>query len=250
MRKRTLLAVLGRGHMMEYPGGPFKPTRDFDNWVLGGDPSTARPDVLAEKNDDDENSVIGGGELNLAAGLALYAELDPVAIVFAYGDNSPALAAKGFPSESSVVSQIFLETANKKFGETPNVLVFDAGFWDTKGKASGTFNEIRNILRLANHLEANEVVIVTILVHMTRAIAMLEKHLRDPEFTTLRSKVRFEVTESVLLRVNPADYAERAWEIFGSKSYHRNLQRETNGLAALMKGTTQTNQPGVVLSTK
>jgi hypothetical protein len=217
-------------------------------WVLGGDPNTARPDVLAEKNDDDPNSVIGGGELNLAAGMMLYDELNPQAIVFAYGDNSPALAAKGFPSESSVVSQIFVEKIKERWDETPNVIVFDSDDWKTEGKASGTFNEIRNILRLATRENVDEVVIVTILLHMTRAAGMLEQHLRDPGFTALRKKVRFEVTETVLLRTDPDNYAERIWEIFGSQSYLRNLQREANGLVALRKGTTQTNKPGVVLT--
>ena len=249
MKKERLIAILGRGCMMEYPGGPFKPTRDFDNWDLQAPPETARPEVLAEKNDEDPNSVIGGGELNIAAAQILYEELKPACIVFAYGDNGPALQRKGFAGESEVMTNLFIEAMGTWRFNKNRARVWDGNFWKTEGKASGTFNELRNIFRLAELMEYTEVVIVTIMDHMTRVGGMLAKHFMTDELAYWKSRTRLEVTESILLRADPKLFSDRIWEIFGSQSHIRELQRQVNGLTALRKGVTQTNQHGVTLGT-
>jgi len=242
---KTLLAVLGRGVMMEYPNGPFKPTRDFDIWDLSAAPELARPEILAEKNDADPNSVIGGGELNIAAAEVLYAELNPAYTVFAYGDNSPALQKKGFPTESAVMSALFREAMEAK-DQFPCVIEWDGNFWKTDGKASGTFNELRNIFRLAEYYSVDQVVILTIQDHMTRAGGMLAKHFMTPELEYWKGHTRFETSETVLLRSDPDKFSDRIWDMFASQSHIRELQRQVNGLTALWKGVTQTNQAGVV----
>jgi hypothetical protein len=231
---------------MEYPGGPFKPTRDFDWWDITPGAPISRPTVFLENIEDtDPNAVIGGGELNRDTAAVLHEELAPELTVFAYGKNSPAFAAAGFPSESSILSGLFLEMMRGRNAE-PRVEIFDPDFWDRQGKitGSGTFQEIKNIFYLANLKQFDEVVIVTILLHLARVVAMVTKHLADPEFAGLREKVRFEVSELVLLRKNPQAYAERAWKIYGSQSYVRNLKREVNALENMYKGVTQTIQPG------
>jgi len=240
--KKILLAVLGRGSQMAYPGGPWVLTKDFEIWKL-----TERSSVLTDPDDSNENCVIGGGELNLAAGVVLYKELNPELTVFAYGDNAPHVGeGSDRPSESNVMNDLFTEIVERETGTVPRAQVFVQTPGKVRGKASGTFKEIKNILRLAQQDEFDEVVLVTVLVHVNRALGMAAKHLEDPEFAGLRGKIRFEVTEGVLLRADPQSYAERVWAIFNSRAFIRNLQRETNGLTALRKGVTQTTQPDIV----
>lgn len=194
--KNILLAVLGRGCMMQYAGGPWAATRDLDIWKLG----VMRPDVLTEQNDDDPNSVIGGGELQLAAASVLYAELDPTLTVFAYGNRSPYLLEHGYPTESSVVSGLFRKIMLKETGKEPRVDIFNEEAWNVKGSSS--YQEVHNMLTLGKTMSVDEVIFLTVLVHMNRVLVMVAKHLRDnPDFAALRNKVRFEVTESVLLPV-------------------------------------------------
>lgn len=246
MPKQTLLAVLGRGMGRKAPEEPLKPTMDYDHWDItpGG---KGRSLVFMGKNEEDPDCVLGGGELNLAAGLVLYEELNPEYVVFAYGKNSPSFEEAGYPTESHVVSTIFRKMVKKRTGGIAPVIVFNADFWQAHGKetGSGTFNELRNIFLLANLFELDEVIIVSIHVHMTRALGMLARQLQDPEFSGLRKKVRYETSEAVLLRADTEKYAERLLDLFGSQAWVRNSGREFAGLQAMYRGFTQTTQ-GVI----
>lgn len=235
--KKTLLAVLGRGSMMAYPDGPWAVTKDTDVWILGA----KRPEVITTGSDDDPNTVIGGGELQLAAASILHRELNPLLTVFAYGNRSPYLKERGYPSESAVMTRLFQEMMRGRFGEEPLVNVFNEDEWNTEGSSS--FQEVHNLLTLGKAIGADEVVLLTIMVHMNRVLVMAAKHLNDdPVLRDMRSKLRFEVTESVLMRADPENYAERALAIFGSQAFLRNLERELNGSRAMYRGVTQTHQ--------
>jgi hypothetical protein len=242
--KRTLLAVLGRGSLMKYPGGPWTITRDLDVWVLG----VKRPIVLSEQNDENPNSVIGGGQLQIAAAICISIETDPDLVVFAYGNRSPYLG-KDYPSESHVMSDAFKKEMHQLGRTSPPVEVFNEERWGTD-KSSGTYQEVHNMLTLANRMGVDEVVFLTVQVHMNRVLGMIAKHLKDPEFESLRNKWRFEITESVLLRCNAAKYAGRINMMFGSQSFVRNLGREHKGLEAMYNGVTQTKQLDPSLTNK
>lgn len=243
MSSKVLLAVLGRGCMMQSEDDPTRvPTEDFDWWKLG----TKRPDVITVPPDTDENCVIGGGQLNLAAAEQLYMELGPEEVVFAYGNRSEYLALHGYESESESMSAEFRKIMTAR-GITPRIDVFDEKEWDTTGSSS--YQEVHNILVRALALGMDEVIFLTVMVHMNRVMVMVVKHLNeDPEFVSLRGKVRFEVAESVLLRTDAKHYAERVLAIFGSQAYLRNLERELNGSRAMYKGVTQITQPGTIVA--
>ena len=234
--KKVLLAVLGRGCMMDGLEGPWVSTEDFDWWKLG----VSRPNVITVPPDTDENCVIGGGKLQIDAAKALYRELQPVMTVFAYGNRSPYLKAHDYPSESEVMTGDFVNEVTEEMGIPPCVDTFDEDEWNAAGSSS--YQEVHNLLSLALRLGVDEVVFLTIQVHMNRVLVMLTKHLKDPAFASLRTKVRFEITESVLLRTDAEKYAERVLAIFGSQAFLRNLERELNGSRAMYAGVTQTKQ--------
>jgi hypothetical protein len=224
--------------MMNSPGGSWALTKDFDIWDIT--PGVLRPEVLPPKNDDDPNSVIGGGELNLAAAVALYEYFNPYLTVFAYGNRSPYLLQRNYPSESEIMTHLFQGIIRERLGVNPRVDIFDEAARQVEG--SGTFREVRNILELALTKNFDEVVLVTVLVHMTRVLGMVAKHLQTPGLGNLRGKIQPEVSECVLMRFEPAQYANRVWELVSSKSYITNLRREAAALEAMRSGVTQTTQ--------
>lgn len=217
----------------------------FDRWdiVPGG---AGRTSVFLPHDDDDPNEVIGGGELNFAATKALYLERYykttevPDCTVFAFGNRSPYLAEHRYPSESEIMTATFVQEIKSETGHFPGVEVFKEERWKVEG--SGTFQEVRNILEFALQENFDEVIMVSILLHMARIMPMMEKHLRDPRYTDLRDRIRPEVSEFVLMRAQPAHYTCDIWDIFGSQSYIRNLKREASALERLREGITQTTQ--------
>src|ERR1700733_13205629 len=89
----TLLAILGRG--MQRVGNTWRATPDIEvydeKWRHFLDP--------VEENDDDSRSAIGGGELNLLAGVRLVDTFGPRKVVCAYGNPTTYLTEAGAPSE-------------------------------------------------------------------------------------------------------------------------------------------------------
>ena len=222
---------MGRGAMMEYPGGPWRVTDNFDIWDIASGKS--RPDIIQSKNDDDPNSIIGGGKLNLTAGAILYRDNNPALTVFAYGKTPPRPGHPEYPSECKVMTQQFLEMMGQE--QPVRVKIFDP---NNNVSGSGTFQELKNILVLASEMEADKIIIVSVLTHMGRIAGMLANHLLDPTFRSLRTRIYPEVSEFVIMRAMPTMH-EEAWEIFGSKSMYRNLLRDAKGLEALFSGITQ-----------
>lgn len=240
-----MLAVLGRGAQMEYPGGPWRPTGDYEHWNLKVPPEQSRSAVVESTDDENENCVLGGGTLNFDAAVELYSELRPELVVFGYGIPSPAFLKAGYPSESETTSGLFRDAIKDMLGYIPPVEVFDPESWKNKiqNTGSGTFNEVRHMLIRADEGGFDEIVFVTLLLHLSRAMKMVAKRLEEPELSHMTGKARYEASEIVLMRANPQKYNERIWAIHRSKAYVRELMRQADAAKNMTwGGITQTTQ--------
>lgn len=236
MRKeRFLLVILGRGTQKTTPDGPsdepWLPTEDLEVYGEDGAHHTIRVPV------DDENPkcLIGGGELNLLAGIELYKKLDQQVVVCAYGHRADYLKKVGGPSESEVLSTLFAAEVKNATGVTPTVYVWPRTR-EVEGK-SNTNTELKNIFELAVDLGLEGVTVVTVSVHVPRALLFTERHISSvPQFKNL--KLRFFSSEEVLLDSEPQKYwDERIRRMHGSKAYLRALHLEMNGIRAVIDGT-------------
>ncbi len=238
MQKRVAVCVLGRGIQRKSSDGPLRPTRIYDYWDITT-PGALRPEVLPKRVVGGPNWVIGGGEWNLGAAIELYPDLKPAVTVFAYGNRSPYLTERGYPSESQIMTDLFADAVSARFEETPYTDIFNEAAWNTAG--SGTFQEVRNMLVMGQREECDEIVFLTVSVHMTRVAFFIAQHLREDGLAHLAPRIRLETSESVLLRYRP-EYASEIFEMFRSPEYSENLRREQNAIANfLAKGVTQTS---------
>ncbi len=228
MQPIELLAILGRG-LKEQDGNWFL-TRDLE---MGNESGMYVKERLPV-DDNDQNCLVGGGKLNLYAGIELCREHSATlqAVVNAYGERAPYLVAAGGPSESEIaydyLSQRFPPT------ERPEVIVWPRERKTGNGR-SNTDQEFFNIFCLAIERGYRAVGFVTVAVHYARALLMASQHLAKPEFAQLTLQAF--VSEAVLLRSNAQKYGSRLRTLHRSQAFMRTLFREQRGINALLSGT-------------
>ncbi len=214
-----ILAILGRGIQRSSSDGTWVPTEDLELCDKDGS-------HLAVYKPPDDNSpycMVGGSELNVLAGIELYKNEGAKIVVCAYGDRSKYLTTINGPSESMVLSEMF-----KKVYPNATVNVWTK---EMTAEASNTNRELQNIFELANNRGESTVGIVTINLHMPRAMVMTQRHLAKTEFRHL--SVRFYVSEQVLVEKDPA-YGPRCEALRHSKSFTRNWEREQTGILMVL----------------
>ncbi len=225
-----LLAMLGRGIQ--------HPSANTDEWVLTPDVEVcdekgAHLLVRVPENDNDPNSIIGGGELNMLAGVTLVQELNPSLVVCAYGARSKYLNQIGAPSESKVMSDKLTAELTRKNVSVPPVEIYDEA--KLGADESGTNRELYNIFSLAVERNITNVAIVTVAVHLARATLMAQRHLAEvSQFKNIT--LQCYSSETTLLKSAPEEYSERVDHVFASQSYIRNFEREIKGMDDFLAG--------------
>ena len=211
-----LLAALGRGSHQNANG----------KWVLTSlfeicDEVGAHLAIQLPEDDSNPNSCIGGGELNLLAGLELWKLLRPALTVFAYGSRSRYLHDIDAPSESIVMTSKFSQLMADE-NQTPIVEIFDEKSWGTSN--AGTDQELHNIFTRANQFGIKNVAIVTVAVHVPRTALMIQGHLSNPTFAGILPQLY--PTELILEQADPEKYSDLFARSVGSQSFLRTFQRE------------------------
>lgn len=116
---------------MATPGGRWGLTGDTEVCERTPNGGLAHFAVRVPENDDHEDSIVGGGELNLLAGLELEKKFrregrfDPQLALHAYGLRSSYLKSIGAPSESRVMSEKYCDLG----GHPGIVQVFNEDKW-------------------------------------------------------------------------------------------------------------------------
>jgi len=230
-KEGSLLAILGRGIQKTTPDGPWLPTEDLE--VYGED--GAHRTIRVQADDENPKCLVGGGELNLRAGIELYKKLDQRVVVCAYGHRAEYLKKIGGPSESEVLSTLFAAEVKKVIGVTPTVDVW-LRTREVEGK-SNTNTELKNIFELAVGLGLGGVTVATVSVHIPRVLLLAERHISSvSQFKNL--ELQFFSSEEVLLDSEPQEYwDERIRRMHGSKAHLRALHLEMNGVRAIIDGT-------------
>jgi len=212
----SLLAILGRG-IQRLPDGSWTVTEDLEICAENSAHLTDR----VPADDENPHCLIGGGELNLLAGIQLHKRGFGDIVVCAYGDRSDYLKSIDAPSESMIVSDLFLKYC-------PNALI---RVWTKEMSMPGPSNtnrELQNIFELAVKEKIDAVAIVTIDLHMPRTLVMAQRHLAKHKFRRLDA--RFFVSEQVLAEADPKTYGQRRETLRRSKAMARNWAREQLGI--------------------
>ncbi len=213
-----ILAIHGRGVQQLYENGPWALTEDLELCDKDG----AHLSVRKPADDDNPLCMVGGGELNLLAGVEVYKREGANIVVCAYGDRSNYLKSIDAPSESMVMSDHFIEATHRSVSSK---------IWTKEMSLPGPSNtnrELQNIFEFAVANSYTEIGIVTVDVHMPRTMVMAQRHLAKPEFRHLNA--RFFVSEQVLVEANPTLYGPRREALRHSKSFTRNWEREQLGI--------------------
>ncbi|MEK9180428.1 MAG: hypothetical protein AAB897_03380 [Patescibacteria group bacterium] len=233
-KKRTILAVLGRGIQQNEPGGQWHLTGDIEVC----DEKFAHLPVRVPENDDDPHSIVGGGHLNLFAGIQLSRSLNPEVVVCAFGFRSNYLKSVNAPSESQVMSDEFEVLRGKQnYGPTLHIFREDGGGWShVADRPSNTNQEIDNIFYWALNRDIYNVAIVTVTVHAARSLLMAQRHLSSGKPGYDKINLQFYASENVLLEANPQTWSARCQKLLGSRSFQRNFQLEQRGINALLSG--------------
>ena len=246
-----LLAIMGRGiQQMPYP--IIDPTKVRD-WTLTDnlevcDVNSAHLAVQVPVDDDNPYCMVGGGWLNIKAGVRLVDMQHTRIVVCAYGHRSDYLASIGAPSESEVMSQQFMEHILRVNNEElwrpsfPEVVVWERT--RTLPGPSNTGQELRNIFDLALERGLRKIAIVTVGVHVPRTATYVSKLLSVHErYRELHPMVL--ESEEVLLRsyeaLRPDFETLRA-----SQSFARNWAREADGIQKIVRDVYGDNKPKVV----
>ncbi len=228
-----ILAIFGRGVQQVGPGGPWVPTEDFETQIWNGT-VPAHSAIRKRVDQDDPLCLVGGGELNILAGVELCRRLQPHIVVTAYGNRSQYLRdVPDSPSESEVMSERFLAEIRARKIYEPLVIV-----WSRDRVVEGPSNsrrEIRNILELGLERRLFRVGIVTVAVHLPRTILFAREVLQDPQFRDF--EIRFFASEQVLVETDPTTWAPRVMGIFMSPAFTRTAGFENRGIYCLLAGT-------------
>lgn len=230
MQPIQLLAILGRGIQQIEEGKGWTLT---ENLEVCDDKGGHLP-VRVPANDANPYCLIGGGELNLRAGIILCREhFESLrTVVCAYGARSSYLVALNGPSESEVMSARLEQLLTP--GEEPEVIVWphDRVASDERGR-SGTGREIQNVFELAVERGFTSVGVVTVFVHYARALLMAQRHLMNPEFAHLT--LQCYVSEELLLAYD-SGFSRMFRDMHGSRAFMRSLFYEQRGINCLLAG--------------
>lgn len=246
-----MIAILGRGIQRLNENAPLE---DIDSWVLTEDfevcdvNSAHLPVRDTPADDNDPLCMIGGGEMNLAAGIQLMRIYQPSLklAVCAYGGRSKYLEAVGGPTESEVMSDRLVKTIGNDFFPpgSPGVVV-----WERRHQLpvpANTRQELLNIFDLAVRSGLKTIAIVTVGVHVPRTAAYVAKHLSViPSFRGLAPIVL--ESEEILLAADYKKYAERVDEMRGSESFQRNWKNEAIGIQKLVRDVYGDTKPLVAV---
>ncbi len=230
-----VLAIHGRGVQRLYENGPWVLTEDLELC----DKDSAHLPVRRPADDNNPLCMVGGGELNLLAGVEVYKKEGAKIVVCAYGDRSNYLKSIDAPSESMVMSDCFMEETQRS-----------AKVWTKEMSLPGPSNtnrELQNIFEFAVANRYTTIGIITVDVHMPRTMVMAQRHLAKPEFRHLN--VRFFVSEQVLVEANPALYGPRREALRHSKSFARNWEREQLGILKTITNSYGDEKPLVAAPT-
>lgn len=228
--KLKLLAILGRGIQRLDENGPWVLTEDFE--VCGSD--SGHLPVRIPIEDSNPHCFVGGGELNILAGLELLRKFQYDSVVCAYGHRSAYLKSINGPTESEIMSARL-----KEVSPTAKIEV-----WPREREMpdpSNTNFEIKNILELAVVKDIGFVDILTVTVHLPRAIVFAERHLGKTEFRHL--SVRYHSSEQVLLETNADRHGPRVLSIYGSRAFQRSAKREAEGVHRILTNAYADQRP-------
>ena len=229
-----VIAIHGRGIQRLHENGPWVLTEDLEFC----DKDSANLPVRKPADDNNPFCMVGGGELNLLAGVEVYKREGAKIVVCAYGDRSNYLKSIDAPSESMVMSGCFIEATSNSVSSK---------IWTREMSLPGPSNtnrELQNIFEftVANHY--TKVGIITVDVHMPRTMVMAQRHLAKPEFRSLNAQ--FFVSEQVLVETNPALYGPRREALRRSKSFARNWEREQLGILRTITNAYGDEKPLVI----
>ena len=229
----SLIAIMGRG-IQRLPDGSWAVTEDLEMCAE----NSAHLVDRVPADDENERCLVGGGELNLLAGIQLQKLAWEYLIVCAYGDRSEYLKSIDAPSESMVMSDLLRE-------HCPNAPV---KIWIKEMSMPGPSNtnrELQNIFELAVEKEVDTVAVVTIDLHMPRTLVLAQRHLAKQEFQRL--DVRFFISEQVLAEADPKTYEPRREALRRSKAMARNWAREQLGIFKIITNAYGDEKPKIAI---
>jgi hypothetical protein len=240
-----MVAILGRGTHRISEGGPFDMTEDLE--VCDG--RSAHLAVRVPADDENPFCMIGGGQMNLEAGICLIRKYDPAVIVCAYGGRSEYLESIDGPSESEVMG----EALEKAFSHDPLKITSSLVTWERHRQLpvpSNTRQELLNIFDLAIERGLGSIAVVTIGVHVARTATYVAKHMSVyPQYRSLRVVVL--ESEEVLLAENREKYTARVEAMRTSKSFARNwggTNREADGISKIIRDVYGDAKPKVIVA--
>ncbi|MDO8512475.1 MAG: hypothetical protein Q7S57_04335 [bacterium] len=230
-----MIAILGRG---------IQRLSEDDSWALTEDlevcdEQSAHLPVRVPVDDDNPLCMVGGGEMNLLAGIELIYRYKPTVVVCAYGSRMSYLESIDASSESEVMSRELaikiLPRLNFWASGTAYMPVVIAWERHRKLSASNTCQELLNVFDLALEHGFRRIGFVTVGVHIARTGTYVAKHLSVYEKYRVLSPVVFE-SEEVLLTTDREKYGPRVEVLRNSKSFARNWEREAAGISKIIRG--------------
>lgn len=220
-----MVAILGRGIQQLTEGGPWVLTEDLELC----DKNSAHLPVRAPADDTSPYCMVGGGEMNLEAGIHLIRQYHPVLVVCAYGARSSYLESVDGPSESEVMSAKLKDSILRSGASI--------GVWERHRQLpvpSNTRQELLNIFDLAIKANLESIAIVTVGVHVARTATYVTKHMSTyPQYRHLRV-VPVE-SEEVLLVADRNKYEGRVQALRNSQAFARNWEREAVGISKIVR---------------
>ena len=194
-----------------------------------------RPDCEEEDDMDSfPHCFVGGGELNMAAGIELVKNHKPSTVVCAYGARSGYLADPSVdgPSESEVMTHLLLRQMHEEAGE---IITWPRDKPSPSGKPAHTGTEIGNILELALEDNCHTVAIVTVGVHVPRAALYLANYMSRDKQLAEKLMVTMFHSEEVLLAADYHRWAPRVAALRNSQAFKRNWAREADGMQKIVR---------------
>ena len=225
-----LLVVMGRGIQQETPGKWYL-TEDLE--VVADDRGGHLP-TRVPQDDNNPLCLVGGGKLNVIAGMELYKKLNPELVTLAYGDRHPYLRDIGAPSENQVMTDAFLKLM--KFVGAEGMESRTARWTLTESETRpNSKREIQNSLELAAGVGIHDVTVVTVLVHAWRlSLFIKELQSEHPELRPLR--INLVTSEEVLLEADPETFDQRIRNMHASEAFMRTIRTEGFGINHVLNG--------------
>ncbi|HTY39755.1 MAG TPA: hypothetical protein VMC43_01535 [Candidatus Paceibacterota bacterium] len=235
-----LLAIMGRGIQMLGPNDPKR----IESYVLTEDLEICDEmwghlAIRIPADDRDPHCVVGGGDLNFAAGFELICKYHPKMVVCAYGDRSTYLKSVDGPSESEVMSEMLQREFDRLDAfpvawEFPKVVVWPRT--RVFQGASNTKQEIVNILDLALEHGLTDIGIVTVGVHVPRTAAFVARNVSGEKKYRDLNATCFESEAVMLASIGGHVWTEHIKAIRNSQAFARTAANEARGTLAFLQG--------------